>query len=182
MARLPLVDPKTATGRAREIFDGPLKGKHFNIFRAMANAPAALDTYLGMAGALATSALSAAEREVVQLAVGQLNSCEYCVAAHTQLGKGAGLTEHQTVEARLGSMTDPRLHALAAFALAINEKRGHVTDDDIADFRSAGYGDAEIAETVAVVALAIYTNYFNHVAATAIDFPAPPMLPVTAGS
>jgi hypothetical protein len=42
--------------------------------------------------------------------------------------------------------------------------------------REAGYGDAEIAEVVAHVALNIFTNYFNNVAGTAIDFPMAPAI------
>ncbi len=174
MSRLPAVNPATATGRVKEVFEGPLKGKHFNIFKSMANSPAALDVYLGMAGALEKATLSAKEREVIQLAVGEANNCGYCVAAHTLIGKGAGLSEAQTVEARRGHLADAKLNALASFSLAIHEKKGHVSDADVSAFKAAGYGDGAVAEVVAVYALAVYTNYFNHVNATAVDFPAPP--------
>ena len=79
-------------------------------------------------------------------------------------------------------MTDPKLNALARFALALNEKKGWVSDEDVASFRDAGYNDASIAETIAVFALATYTNVFNHVAETAIDFPAAPVLTAGAAS
>lgn len=39
-----------------------------------------------------------------------------------------------------------------------------------------GLTDAEIAEIIATTALSIFTNYFNHVAGTAVDFPAAPKL------
>jgi len=172
MGRLQSIDPSQATGRAKEIFDGPLKGKAFNIFKAMASAPAALDTYLGMSGALSAGVLSAKEREAIQLAVGEANNCGYCVAAHTAIGKGAGLTEAQTVEARRGKVEDAKLGALTRFALAIHEKRGFVSDADLATFKAAGYADGHVAEVVANYALAVYTNYFNHVNQTDLDFPA----------
>ena len=176
MARITPVDPATATGRAKEIFEGPLKGKHFNIFRSMAASPAALDVYLGMSGALARGELSAKEREVIHLAVAQANNCEYCVAAHTVIGKGAGLTEAQTIEARRGTLSDPKLDALAKFALKIQEKRGFVSDADLAALKKAGYTDAHVAESIATYSLALYTNLFNHVNHSAIDFPAPPAI------
>jgi AhpD family alkylhydroperoxidase len=100
MARITPVDPATVTGKSKELLDGPLAGKHFNIFRSMAQSPAALQAYLGLSGAVASGGLNAKEREVIQLAVGEANNCGYCVAAHTAIGKGAGLTEPQTVEAR----------------------------------------------------------------------------------
>lgn len=174
MSRFPLIDPAQAAGRAKEIFEGPLKGKAFNIFRGMANAPAALDVYLGMSGALAKSGLNGKELETVQLAVGEANTCKYCTDAHTVIGKMQGLTEPQTLEARRGALADPRLDAIAKFALAIHEKRGFVSDADVAAFKRAGYTDANVIETVAAYSLALYTNYFNHMNRTPIDFPSAP--------
>jgi hypothetical protein len=42
--------------------------------------------------------------------------------------------------------------------------------------RDAGWDDAAIADIVAVTALNIYTNFFNHVNDTEVDFPEPPAL------
>ena len=58
-----------------------------------------------------------------------------------------------------------------AFARKIVEDRGHVSDEDVEEVRRAGYTDGEIAEIVANVAMTIFTNYFNHVADTEVDFP-----------
>ncbi len=176
MSRIAPVNPATATGRAKEIFDGPLAGKHFNIFKSMAASPAALDAYLGMAGALSKASLSAKEREVIQLVVGQANNCAYCTAAHTAIGKSVGLTDAQTIEARRGTLADPKLNAIARFALALHEKRGLISDHDFANFQAAGYSDAHAAEAVACYALAIYTNSFNHMNGTPVDFPEPPAI------
>lgn len=176
MPRIPAIDPATATGRAKEIFEGPLKGKTLNIFRSMAANPAVLDTYLGMAGALNGSTLTPKEREVIQLAIGEANNCGYCTAAHTVIGKGAGLTEQATIEARRGKMTDPKLNGLARFALALHEKRGFVSEKDVSEFVAAGYTQPQMGEVVAVYSLALFTNYFNHMNETALDFPPAPML------
>ena len=176
MATITPIDPAAATGRAKEIFEGPLKGKSFNIFKAMAVAPAALDAYLGMSGALSKGVLTPAEREVIHLSLGQARSCDYCVAAHTAIGKGAGMTEAQTIEARKGTMADPRLNAMAKFVLQLEEKKGFASEADVAPFRKAGYTDAHLAETIAHVGLATFTNYFNHVNHTPVDFPPAPAI------
>jgi len=176
MPRLNTIDPTSATGRVKEIFDGPLKGKHLNIFKAMGNSPAVLDAYLGLSGALAGASLTAQEREAIQLAVGQANGCDYCTAAHTGLGQAAGLTREQTIGARRGSLDDPKLDALVKFALALEEKKGWVSDEDLQRVRNAGYDDARIAETVATYALAVFTNYFNHVNQTPVDLPPAPAI------
>jgi AhpD family alkylhydroperoxidase len=172
MPRLNPIDPAQATGRAKEIFEGPLKGKAFNIFRSMANSPAALDVYLGMSGALHHAHLNAKELEAIQLVIGEANNCGYCVAAHTAIGKGAGMTEQQTIDARRGKGPDAKIDVLVKFVLAVHEKRGMVSDGDVSALRAAGYGDGHIAEAIASYTLAIYTNYFNHVNQTPIDFPA----------
>lgn len=174
MPRIQLVDPAQTEGEARKVFDGPLKGKHLNIFKAMGHSPAVLHTYLGMAGALAKARLTEQEREAIQLAVGQANGCDYCVAAHTKIGIGAGLTAEQAKQARRGSIPgDARLDALVRFALALHEKRGSVSDADLAQVREAGYDDGQIGEAVAAYALAVFTNTFNQVAQTPVDFPDP---------
>jgi uncharacterized peroxidase-related enzyme len=176
MGRLTTIDPAQATGKVKEIFEGPLKGKTFNLFKAMANSPAALEAYLGLSGALNHGTLSGKEREIIQLTIGEANNCGYCVAAHTAIGKGLGLSEAQTIEARRGKLTDPKLNALTRFTLAVHEKKGFVSSEDLAAFKSAGYNDGHVAEVVAGYALAVYTNTFNHLNETAIDFPAPPKI------
>lgn len=176
MARVKIVDPASTTGRAKELFDGPLKGKHFNMYKALASSGAALDAYVSLSGALKGGMLEPTERELVALLVGQTNGCEYCVSAHTVLGKAAGLSEGQTIDVRRGKADDPKLAALIRFVQALHERRGHVRDSDLADLRAAGYGDGHIAEIVAHYAMNTFSNYFNHVAQPEIDFPAAPKL------
>ncbi|MEM1164837.1 MAG: carboxymuconolactone decarboxylase family protein [Planctomycetota bacterium] len=177
MPRLPVVDPATATGPVKEIFDGPLKGMHINLFKGMANSPTGLKAYLGLAEALAAGSLSDKEKETIALVIGEANSCDYCVAAHTMLGKKAGLTEDQTVAARKGELSDDaKLAELVNFTRAIVEKKGFVDEADVDAFKSVGYSDANIVEVVVTFTLNTYTNYFNHLNATEVDFPAVPAL------
>jgi uncharacterized peroxidase-related enzyme len=174
MPRLTVVDPAASTGQVKEIFEGPLKGKHLNIFKGIANSPAALQMYLAMSGALHGGELTKAEAEVIQLAVGEANGCGYCTAAHTMAGTKAGLTSEQAIGARQGRIEDdPKLDAIARFAVAMHEKKGFVSDDDLNKIRSAGYSDSHIVEIVAHYALATFTNYLNHVNETVVDFPEP---------
>jgi uncharacterized peroxidase-related enzyme len=142
-----------------------------NMMRAVGNSPAALQAYLQFSGSLATGELSARERELIALAVAQSNHCEYCLAAHSALGKMAGLTAEQIRDARLGNAVDSKTEALVQFSQKLVRERGHVNDDDLSVLRRFGFEDAHIAEIVANVAINIFTNYFNHVAETDIDFP-----------
>jgi len=182
MPRLNVIEPSSATGKAKELFDGPLAGKHLNIFKGLANSPAALQAYLGMAGALNRGVLSGSDREVIALVAAQHNACDYCLAAHTHMGKAAGLSEDQTLSARRGEMSDPKLDALARFTKALLEKNGFAKDDDIAAFKEAGYDDEHVVEVVANVGLNLFTNYFNHVNDTEMDLPAAPSLEAASAS
>ena len=173
MSRIHQIAPDSATGKAKELLDA-VKGKLGlvpNITRAMANSPAVLEGYLGLNGALGKGSLSAKNREQIALAVGQANQCDYCLAGHSAIGKMVGLTPDQILDSRRGTAIDPKSDAVIRFARKLVDERGRVSDADVAEVRAAGLDDGAIAEVVANVALNIFTNYFNHVAETDIDFP-----------
>ena len=173
MSRINQIAPENATGNAKELLDA-VKGKLGlvpNMMRAMANAPAALNGYLQLNGSLAHGVLPAKTREQLALAISQENGCDYCLAAHTALGKMAGLTADQIRDSRRGNAVDPKTDALLRFARTVLETKGRVSGDDLRAVREAGYDDAAVVEVVAHVALNVLTNYFNHVADTDIDFP-----------
>ena len=102
--------------------------------------------------------------------------CDYCVSAHSAFGKRGGLSDQEILNSRRGTSTDRKTDVLLRFARTVVEKRGLIEDADVVAVREAGFGDAEIAEVVAHVALNIFTNYFNNVAGTTIDIPKVPAL------
>jgi uncharacterized peroxidase-related enzyme len=143
-----------------------------NLFRLVANSPAALEGYLGMSGALAKGSLPAQTRERIALAVAQINGCNYCLAAHAYLGKNvANLDDAEIAANRRGSSHDLKADAAVRFAAKVVRERGHVGDSDLQAVRMAGYDDAQIVEIVQHVALNTWTNYINEVGKTEIDFP-----------
>ena len=143
-----------------------------NLFRVVANSPAALEGLLALNGALAKGALDAKTRERIALAVAEVNGCAYCLSAHTYLAKNLAKLDDAEIEAnRNGASNDLKADAAVRFARKIAESRGHVTDADIAAIRAAGYDDAQAVEIVLHVALNTLTNYVNEVAGTEIDFP-----------
>ncbi|KQV53595.1 alkylhydroperoxidase [Pelomonas sp. Root1217] len=143
-----------------------------NLFRTVANSPAALEGYLGMSGALAKGRLPAQTRERIALAVAQINGCGYCLAAHTYLGSNLAKLDTAEIAAnRAGRSNDAKADAAVRFAASVATQRGHVSDADVAAVRAAGYDDGQIVEIVQHVALNTWTNYLNEVAKTVIDFP-----------
>jgi uncharacterized peroxidase-related enzyme len=143
-----------------------------NLFRVVANSPAALEGYLGLNGALAKGGLDARTRERIALAIAEVDGCDYCLSAHSYLAKNLAKLDDVEIEAnRNGFSHDPKAAAAVRFAVKIVRARGHVSDADLAEARSAGFDDAQLIEIVAHVALNILTNYVNEVAGTEIDFP-----------
>ena len=144
-----------------------------NLFRLAGTSPAALEGYLAMSGALAKGALSAPTRERIALAVAEINGCNYCLAAHTYLGKNlARLDDAEIAANRAGGSNDAKADAAVRFAAQVARARGHVGEPALDAVRAAGYSDAQVIEIVMHVALNTWTNYLNEVAATDIDFPA----------
>src|SRR5229473_7801754 len=143
-----------------------------NLFRLVGNSPAALEGYLGLNGALAKGALEAPTRERIALAVAEINGCNYCLSAHTYLGKNlAKLSDIEISANRDGHSADAKADAAVGFAVKLVNARGHVSDADIRAVKDAGYNDAQVIEIVLHVALNTLTNYVNEVAKTEIDFP-----------
>jgi uncharacterized peroxidase-related enzyme len=173
MPRFQPVDPAHATGRAKDLLDGVKKqlGVVPNLLRTLAQAPAALETYLAEAKALSGGALSARLREQIALAVAGRNACDYCASAHTFIGGQLGVEPQELGRNLDGASADPKTAAALVFARAVVDAHGHVADADFAAVRDAGWSDPEIVEIVAVVVHNIFTNYFNHIFATEIDFP-----------
>ena len=173
MTRLTAINPDEATGKAKQLLDGVQQklGLTPNLMRTFANSPAVLEAYLNFSGALGEGLLDAKLREQIALAVAEANSCEYCLSAHTAIGKMVGLNESDLTKARQAKASDVKTEAALQFAREIVVKRGEVSDADWQAVKNAGYGEGEIAEIIANVALNIFTNYFNHIARTEVDFP-----------
>lgn len=173
MQRIPALEPAHAPSASRSILEAVQKkiGMAPNLHRTIAHSPVVLASYVAQNEALAGGTLPAALREQVALTVARLNACDYCASAHTLIGKGAGLTPEQAANALQGRASDARTQAALDFVTAVVEKRGHVGSAELESLRSAGYEDAQVVELVAHVALNVFTNYFNSIAGTKVDFP-----------
>jgi uncharacterized peroxidase-related enzyme len=143
-----------------------------NLFRLVSNSPAALEGYLGLSAALEKGTLPAATRERIALAIAEINGCDYCLSAHTYLGKNvAKLDDAEIAANRGGTSNDPKADVAVRFAAKVALERGHVDDADVQSLKAAGYDDAQTVEIVLHVALNTWTNYINEVGKTTIDFP-----------
>ena len=174
MPRIPTLDPKKAEGKAKELLKvvEEKMTQAPNILKTMAHAPAVLQSYLDFSGALREGILEGKLQEKIALLTAETNQCNYCLAAHTAIGKGVGLDDQGIFDARSGKAGDPKEQAALELAKNIIDKRGFIEDADLEKARSARLSDAEILEICAHVALNFFTNYINHLVDTEIDFPA----------
>ena len=173
MTRIALIDPTTTAGERRAALDAITGtfGVTPNLFRAVANSPAALQAMWGAFAALGAGTLGARLGEAIAVAIANANGCAYCLAAHTGLGRKAGASAAEMADAQVGRSADPRTQAALTFALAVVHARGHVTTADVDALKDAGFDDEGVAELLAHVALNLFTNYVNVALDVPVDFP-----------
>lgn len=142
-----------------------------NMFKVVANSPAALKSMWSAFSALAGGSIDAKLGEQIAVAIANRNRCEYCLAAHTVLGQKAGASLAAMSAAQVGESEDPRTAAALRFALKVVEQRAHIDATDVAALRDAGFKDEQVVEIMAHVALNLFTNYINVAFDVPVDFP-----------
>jgi uncharacterized peroxidase-related enzyme len=173
MARIAVIDPTSATGEAKKLLDAVQAslGAVPNFIRALANSPAALNAFLGIHGIAGAGFLDPKTRQRIALAVAEQNACQYCVSAHTAIGRKAGLDNQEMLANRIGRSSDAKAEAALAFARALVEHAGQVSKAEFDAVRAAGHSDGEIIEIITHVAMNIFTNLLGKATQIEIDFP-----------
>ena len=175
MNRLQSTPVAEATGHAAQLF-AAIKGAVGMVPNAYvgigSNSPHALEAALNLDAALKKGSLSGREIEAVKLVVSEVADCDYCLAAHTMIGKMHGLDTPTMAALRQGLESgNPKLDALSSLARALVETRGLVPAETLEVARRAGYTDAQIVDISLAIAVTVFTNVFNRINDTAIDFP-----------
>lgn len=173
MARVAVIDPKTATGEAGQLLAAVQSGLGMvpNFIRVLANSPAALGAFLGLHGIAGSGLLDPLTRERIALAVAEQNACQYCVSAHTAIGRKAGLDNDEMLANRKGRSSDAKADAALSFTRALVEHTGQVSTAEFDAVRAAGHSDGEIVEIITHVAMNIFTNLLGKATQVEIDFP-----------
>lgn len=176
MSRISIPAVTNATGETAEVYARVRKiagGNVPNLFAALGHlAPVTLNAALDAEGALASSSLSKQDLETIKLLVSEQTGCDYCVAAHVMLGKMTGLSREALGQIRAGKPTgDTKRDALIHFVLNLQNTRGTIDASELAAIRAAGYTDTQLAEISLAIAMTIFTNTFNRINDTDVDFP-----------
>lgn len=142
-----------------------------NLYATVAHSSTVLNAYLAFSEALSQGRLTAKQRELIALAVGQANACQYCLSAHTMISRSTGLSDDQILAARQGTAANALDNALVQLAVSLVKQRGVIVDEQLEAARAQGVDEGLIFEVLAQVSANTFTNYANHVAGTDIDFP-----------
>ena len=172
---VPTRDEVNPTNQA--IFDSLHKslGMVPNLYATFAHSETALASYMAFQNA--KSSVSGKAREVVNLVVSQVNECQYCLAAHTMLGKMHGLTDAQIMEIRRGHASfDAKFDALARLTKGITQSRGHVDQALVEAFFAAGWTKENLVDAIVVIGDKTVSNYLHSATKIPVDFPAAPKL------
>ena len=177
MSRITVPAVDTATGATAEVYAKVRKaagGKLPNMYAAMGHLSPSLTTaYLDADAALNSAGLARKDLETIKLLVSAQTGCDYCVAAHNMLGKLAGLSADDVRAIRhLGATGDDKRDALIRFVLAILRDNGTLPAEAVADIRDAGYTDAQLLAIAYAISMITFTNTFNRINDTDVDFPA----------
>lgn len=141
-----------------------------NLYAALAYSETALGNYLQFQNS--KTSLSKKEKEVINLAVSQVNGCLYCQSAHTAVGKMNGFTDDQIIEFRKGySSSDKKFDALARLTKEITATRGQPSHESIEAFFEAGYTKGSLVDVIIAIADKIVMNYLHKITDVPIDFP-----------
>jgi uncharacterized peroxidase-related enzyme len=172
---VPARDEVSAASQA--IFDqlAAKLGKVPNLYATFAHSEHALATYLALQNA--RSSITGKAREVVNLAVSEVNACSYCLAAHTVIGGMMGFTPDEILEIRSGrARFDARLDALARLARNVTERRGHAHPALVEAFFAAGWSKAQLVDVIVAVGDKTISNYLHATTRVPVDFPKAPAL------
>ncbi|WP_137924161.1 carboxymuconolactone decarboxylase family protein [Cupriavidus sp. 2SB] len=177
MTRMTTNAVASASGATLEMFAGIKRavGKVPNAYASIGSqSPMVLQAVLQTNGALkSNSSLSAKELEAINLSISQNSACDYCLAAHTLTAKMAGYSVEQTRKLRSGHYDeDPKIDALVKFVLSLVRTSGTVPLAELETVRSAGFSDTQVTDAILAVSAILFTNMFNRVNDTTLDFPA----------
>lgn len=173
MSRITTVSNEQASAEQQALFNAIHEklGIVPNFLRVFANSPDALTAFLGLHHIAGNGSLDPATRERIALALAQQNECEYCLSAHTAIGRKAGLNSEEINNNRAGDSQDAKAAVAVKFARILVEHTGEVTTNEINELRDVGYSDADIVEIITHVGMNILTNIIGKASRVEIDFP-----------
>ncbi len=170
MARLPLLDPETATGDAAKVLER--MPTRLNIFRMMAHAETNFRHVLKLGGSiLSEQKLGACERELLILQVANLQGGEYEWNQHDPIAIGVGVPRAQVDALATGDITSDAFNAAEQALLAFSKQviENVRVDDETFAAAHSHYSDQEIVETIFTIGFYMMAARLTEATETDID-------------
>lgn len=173
MSRLTVIDHHNANADQKALLDAihAQLGMVPNFLKIFANSPVALKAFLGLHGVAGAGSLTPQTRERIALALAQQSACEYCVSAHTAIGRKASLSSQEVAANRAGGSADAKAAVAVKLARSLAEHKGEITTAELLEAREAGYSDADVVEIITHVGMNLLTNILGKASRVDIDFP-----------
>lgn len=173
MSRINLVTNEQANQEQEALFNiiQDQLGMVPNFLKVFANSPAALRAFLGLHSIAGEGELDPQTKERIALGLAEQNACEYCVSAHSAIGRKAGLSNSEIEANRAGTSEDAKAAVAVKFARSLAEHNGEVSTGELLEIRNAGYNDAQIVEIITHVGMNVLTNILGKASRVPIDFP-----------
>jgi uncharacterized peroxidase-related enzyme len=172
--QLPLVQFDEASETQKELLTITRKEYKMipNMYRAMANQPALLKSYMdAYKGFRTQSNFSSLEQEIVFLTISVENNCSYCMAAHSIIADLVSKVPPNITDAiRTGAeIPDAKFKSLQDFTSIMLNKRGNPSEEDVRLFFENGYNEKHILDIILAISIKTISNYTNHIFHTEID-------------
>jgi alkylhydroperoxidase family enzyme len=138
----------------------------------LAGSPGILEAYQTIHELFVNSSFNEEELTVVWQTINVEHACHYCVPAHTGIAKMMKVDDAITEALRNETpLENAKLEALRTMTLTIVRNRGHVSQEDLEAFYTAGYGEQQVLEIILGLSQKTISNYVNHIANTPVDAP-----------
>lgn len=167
-----LHDETTAPESSRAVLTGVKEANGFipNLFRALANSPSSLNSFMALLGASDGGILSPAERQIVQITTSMENRAGYCVAGHSTFAGAIGMPfETITAICEGRQLADKRYQGLVDFTRVMVRNCGRIMHKDKVALEASGFGAEHIFEIITCTALKTVTNYVTTVFVLDLD-------------
>ncbi len=174
MTTLTIHTIESAPEGSKPLLEGSVKafGMLPNLHGVLASSPQILEAYQVLHKLFTESSFDAEELTVVWQAINVEHGCNYCVPAHTGIAHSMKVDPALTEALRnQEAMPTAKLQALLDMTLIIVRNRGHVSEDELAAFYAAGYGEQQVLEIILALSQKVISNYSNHIANTPVDAP-----------
>lgn len=174
MSDFPTHDVESAPEKSKPLLEKSLKGFGMipGLHAVMAEAPGVLEAYQKLHQLVLDSSFDNDEKTVVWQTINVENACHYCVPAHTGIARMMEVSDDITNALRdEAPLPNAKLEALRTFTLAVMNKNGNVSREDLEAFYKAGYKHRQVLEVILVLSQKTMSNYINHIAETPIDEP-----------